>query len=66
MAYGTIVGWLPPDGEDDALWHVVHDDGDEEDLDLKDVSSSDGCVVLCCRVMLTMISLSLFMISFQV
>lgn len=40
VAYGTVVGWLPPEGDDEALWHVVHDDGDEEDLDLKDVSWS--------------------------
>ena len=31
------MGWLPPEGEDQALWHVVHDDGDEEDLDIDDV-----------------------------
>ena len=30
---GVIVGWLPADGEDIALWHVEHVDGDEEDLD---------------------------------
>ena len=31
---GRIVGWLPPEGEDAALWHMVHgDDADEEDLD---------------------------------
>jgi len=30
---GVIVGWLPPDGVDEALWHMVHADGDEEDLD---------------------------------
>lgn len=29
---GLIVGWLPPTDEDDALWHVQHQDGDEEDL----------------------------------
>lgn len=28
-----MVGWLPPTEEDQALWHVVHLDGDEEDLD---------------------------------
>lgn len=33
LSDGVIVGWLPPDGEDEALWHMVHDDGDEEDLD---------------------------------
>lgn len=27
------MGWLPPTEEDQALWHVVHVDGDEEDLD---------------------------------
>ena len=26
-------GWLPEEGEDEALWHVEHDDGDEEDLE---------------------------------
>jgi hypothetical protein len=30
---GTITGWLPPDGDDIALWHVEHVDGDEEDLE---------------------------------
>ena len=30
---GTITGWLPPDGDDIALWHVEHLDGDEEDLE---------------------------------
>ena len=24
---------LPPDGDDGALFHIVHDDGDKEDLD---------------------------------
>lgn len=37
---GTIVGWLPPEGEDIALWHVVHDDGDEEDLEETEVKDS--------------------------
>lgn len=31
---GRISGWLPPEGDDPALWHMVHgDDDDEEDLD---------------------------------
>ena len=31
---GRITGWLPADGADVALWHMVHgDDLDEEDLD---------------------------------
>jgi len=38
VVYGTIVGWLPPEGEDEALWHVIHDDGDEEDLDENEVN----------------------------
>jgi hypothetical protein len=25
--------YLPPDGDDEALFHIVHDDGDSEDLD---------------------------------
>ena len=35
---GKIVGYLPPEGEDGALWHMVHgDDKDEEDLDEQEV-----------------------------
>ena len=30
---GKITGWLPADGEDCALWHMVMDDNDEEELD---------------------------------
>ena len=32
---GTIVRWLPPDAAhgEPPLWHAVHDDGDEEDLE---------------------------------
>ena len=30
---GRISHYMPADGEDPALWHVVHDDGDEEDLE---------------------------------
>ena len=31
---GVIVGWLPPEDDDPALWHMVHGDNeDEEDLD---------------------------------
>lgn len=39
MVIGTIVGWLPPSDEDEALWHIVHGDGDEEDLDLQEVQA---------------------------
>eukprot|EP00750_Incisomonas_marina_P029660 INCI7211.17.p1 GENE.INCI7211.17~~INCI7211.17.p1 ORF type:complete len:1023 (-),score=278.41 INCI7211.17:34-3102(-) len=39
---GTIVSWLPPgeDPEDEPLWHVVHDDGDEEDLDADELKTA--------------------------
>mmetsp|Transcript_17557 Transcript_17557/g.29031 ORF Transcript_17557/g.29031 Transcript_17557/m.29031 type:complete len:853 (+) Transcript_17557:241-2799(+) len=30
---GTVVSWLPPNGDEIALWHVEHDDGDSEDLE---------------------------------
>jgi hypothetical protein len=39
VVIGTIVGWLPPSEEDEALWHIVHGDGDEEDLDLQEVQA---------------------------
>ena len=32
---GTITKWVPKDGKDPAMFHVVHDDGDEEDLSEK-------------------------------
>eukprot|EP01052_Picozoa_sp_SAG31_P052963 SAG31_NODE_13339_length_876_cov_0.851995_1_plen_222_part_10 len=36
---GTIVGYLPPgeEADDFALWHVMHDDGDDEDLEEQEV-----------------------------
>ena len=33
MGIGTVQKYLPPDGDDVALFHVLHDDGDKEDLD---------------------------------
>ena len=30
---GVITGWLRADREEAALWHMRHDDGDEEDLE---------------------------------
>ena len=30
---GTVVGYLPASGDEEALWRVQHDDGDGEDLD---------------------------------
>jgi len=29
----TVSGYLPAEGSDPALWHIVHDDGDQEDLE---------------------------------
>jgi hypothetical protein len=37
VVIGKIVSWLPEHGEDAALWHVLHEDGDEEDLDEDEV-----------------------------
>lgn len=34
---GLIVGWLPASGDDCALWHIQHSDGDGEDLELHEV-----------------------------
>ena len=31
---GTVQKYLPPDGDDEALFHILHDDGDKEDLDI--------------------------------
>jgi len=33
ITIGKIVGWLPPLDGDPALWHILHPDGDEEDLE---------------------------------
>ena len=41
VMYGVVVGWLPAaENEGTSLWHVVHDDDDEEDLDAQEVASS--------------------------
>ena len=32
-AIGTVQKYLPPDGDDEALFHILHDDGDKEDFD---------------------------------
>mmetsp|Transcript_25257 Transcript_25257/g.44891 ORF Transcript_25257/g.44891 Transcript_25257/m.44891 type:complete len:1240 (-) Transcript_25257:53-3772(-) len=37
---GIIKSWLPPSGGDEALWHVVHDDGDSEDLEGNEVEEA--------------------------
>ena len=36
---GVIVGWLSASGDDCALWHIEHNDGDNEDLELHEVGS---------------------------
>ena len=33
-AVGTVQKCLPSDGDDEALFHNFHDDGDKEDLDI--------------------------------
>ena len=30
---GTVQKYLPPDGDEEALFHIVHDDDDSENLD---------------------------------
>ena len=35
-----VTKWAPADGEDPALWHIVHDDGDEEDLEDYEVEAT--------------------------
>eukprot|EP00966_Prymnesium_polylepis_P217947 5043730-Prymnesium_polylepis.1 len=37
---GTITRWVPPDGDDGALFHAVHDDGDEEDLEEEEATQA--------------------------
>ena len=40
IAQGVVEKYLPSDGEDGALFHVLHDDGDEEDLDEKECAEA--------------------------
>jgi len=41
VSCGLITKWVPESEEGDpALWHMVHDDGDEEDLEEDEVSSA--------------------------
>ena len=37
FSLGTITKWAADDGDDAAMFHVIHDDGDEEDLDERGV-----------------------------
>jgi hypothetical protein len=38
VSYGKVVGWFPAEPGQDLLYHVLHGDGDEEDLDTKETS----------------------------
>jgi len=40
LSEAVVVRYLPPKGEDPALWHVVHDDGDEEDLEAEELEQA--------------------------
>ena len=40
IAIGNISRWLPPEGDDGALFHVSHLDGDEEDLDQEEAEEA--------------------------
>ena len=40
VSVGTLTKWVPADGEDEALWHMAHDDGDGEDLDEGEVEAA--------------------------
>ena len=40
VSVGTLTKWVPADGEDEALWHMAHDDGDGEDLDEAEVEAA--------------------------
>ena len=37
---GKVIAWAPPDGQDEALYRVHHDDGDEEDLDRQELEDA--------------------------
>ena len=36
-AFGRITKWVPDTDDDEALWHVVYDDGVEEDFNLAEL-----------------------------
>ena len=46
----VIVAWVPEEGDDQALWHVRHPDGDEEDLEAEEVDVGDPSkrIAVCC------------------
>ena len=35
---GVVVSWMPPCPEEDALYHAVYHDGDEEDLEVSELA----------------------------
>ena len=37
---GLIIEWAPGTTEDAAMWHMAHDDGDEEDLNEAEVTAA--------------------------
>ena len=39
---GICTSWLPAEGFDCALWHIKHEDGDEEDLDEMEIRTALG------------------------
>ena len=45
-AIAKVVKWLPPGDdpkEDPALWHILHQDGDEEDLEEHEMLAALHC-----------------------
>jgi hypothetical protein len=40
VSIGLITKWVPASDDDPALWHMVHDDGDEEDLEEDEVHTA--------------------------
>ena len=39
---GRVTRYMPPEADEPALWHVVHDDGDEEDLEHDELRDALG------------------------
>ena len=40
VVHGVVERYLPAHGEEGALWHMRHDDGDEEDLDERELEAA--------------------------
>ena len=43
---GRLTKWMPESGDDAAIWHMVHDDGDEEDLEEYEVVAAIRALLL--------------------